>query len=78
MRSEAGGSDSTVSYDGCMAEGATKADIENVVTLLQQNFETIDRRFEAIDRRFEAIDNRLDRTADTLAGFQNQMAPMTR
>ena len=61
-----------------MAEAATKADIENVLTLLQQHFESIDRRFEAMDRRFEAIDNRLDRIADTLASVQNQMAAMTR
>ena len=61
-----------------MAEAATKADIENVVTLLQQHFDTVDRRFEAMDRRFEAIDNRLDRIAETLAGVQSQMAAVTR
>src|SRR5271169_209654 len=61
-----------------MAEAATKADIDNVVSLLQQNFESVHRRFESVDRQFEGVSNRLDRITDTLVGVQNQMAAMTR
>jgi hypothetical protein len=61
-----------------MPEAATKADIENVLTLLQQHFESVDRRFDAMDRRFEALESRMDRMADTLASVQTQMAAMTR
>lgn len=68
-----------------MSEPATKEDIENVVALIQQNFERVDRRFESVDRRFESVDrqfevitNRLDRMADTLVSVQSQMAAMTR
>jgi DNA anti-recombination protein RmuC len=67
------------------SEPATKADIENVVHLIQQlaeridqRFEAVDRRFEAVDRRFEAVENRLERMNDNLAGIQSQMAGMTR
>lgn len=63
---------------------ASKADIENVVSLqqlgerLDQRFDAVDRRFEAVDRRFEAVENRLERISDTLAAVQAQMAGMTR
>ena len=70
-------------------EAATKADVENVVSLIHrlvermdQRFESLveqmDRRFEGVERRFDAIDNRLDRVTDTLAGVQSQMAAMTK
>ena len=55
-----------------------KADIDNVVSLIQQLGERLDQRFEAVDRRFEAVENRLDRISDTLAAVQSQMAGMTR
>src|SRR5437899_11802249 len=64
---------------------ATKADIENVVHLIQQlserldqRFDAVDRRFDAVDRRFELVEGRLDRIGETLAGVQAQMAGMTR
>ena len=50
---------------------ATKSDLENVVTLLQQHFERS-------DQRFDGIDLRLDRVNDTLVGVQSQMAAMTK
>ena len=59
-------------------QSATKADIDNVVNLIQQLGERLDQRFEAVDRRFEAVENRLDRINDTLAAVQSQMAAMTR
>ena len=70
-------------------EPATKADIENVVTLIQHNNENmlaliqqfaerVDQRFEAMDRRFEAIDRRLDRMGESLVGVQTQMVAMTK
>jgi septal ring factor EnvC (AmiA/AmiB activator) len=58
--------------------GASKADIDNVVNLIQQLGERLDQRFEAVNRRFEAVENRLDRIGDTLAAVQAQMAGMTR
>ena len=59
-------------------EPATKADLENIITLIQQLSDCLDQRFEAIDRRFDAVEYRLDRVADTLAGVQSQMAAITR
>jgi hypothetical protein len=57
---------------------ATKADLESIITLLQQHFERSDQRFDAIDRRFDATDVRLDRINETLFGVQTQMAAMTK
>ena len=64
---------------------ATKADIENLVLLIQQTterferrFDALDRRFDAVDGRFEAIENRLDRMNVALASLQGQMAAFTR
>jgi hypothetical protein len=57
---------------------ATKADVENLVTLLQQHFERSDQRFDGIVTRFDGVDTRLDRVNDTLVGVQTQMAGMTR
>ncbi len=51
-----------------MPEAATKQDIENILALLRQNFERIDRRFESVDRRFDAMESRLDRISETIAG----------
>jgi hypothetical protein len=63
-------------------EAASKADIENVVELIQQLGERFDQRFDlandSVTRRFEAVENRLDRIADTLVGVQSQMAGITR
>lgn len=59
-------------------EAATKADIENVVTLVHQLVDRMDQRFEGLEHRFDAINNRLDRITDTLVGVQNQMAAMTK
>jgi len=44
-----------------LEELATKADIENVVCLLQQLMERMDQRFDGVERRFDAVDSRLDR-----------------
>jgi len=61
---------------------ATKADLESVVTLLQQHFERSDQRFDGIDgafrTRFDAVDTRLDRINETLFGVQTQMAAITK
>jgi hypothetical protein len=63
-------------------EVATKADIENVLALIQQVADRVDQRFEAMEqrfeRRFEAIDRRLDRMSETLVGIQSQMVAMTK
>jgi archaellum component FlaC len=59
-------------------EAATRADIEDVLALIQQFAERVDQRFEAMDRRFEAIDRRLDRMAESLVGVQTQMVAMTK
>ena len=66
-------------------EAATRADIEDVLALIQQfaervdqRFEAIGQRFEAMDRRFEAIDRRLDRMGESLVGVQTQMVAMTK
>jgi hypothetical protein len=52
-------------------EAATKADIEDVLALIQQVAERVDQRFEAIDRR-------LDRMGEALVGVQTQMVAMTK
>ena len=61
---------------------ATKADLESMVTLLQQHFERSDQRFDGIDgafrNRFDAVDTRLDRINETLFGVQTQMAAITK
>jgi TolB-like protein len=59
-------------------EVATKRDLENIITLIQQLGDRFDRRFDAVDRRFKAVENRLDRISDTLVGVQSQMAAMIR
>jgi hypothetical protein len=63
-------------------EAATKADIEDVLALIQQVAERVDQRFEAMDRRldqrFEAIDRRLDRMGEALIGVQTQMVAMAK
>jgi hypothetical protein len=59
-------------------EAATRADIEDVLALIQQFAERVDQRFEAMDRRFEAIDRRLDRMGESLVGVQTQMVAMTK
>ena len=59
-------------------QAASKADIENVLILIQQLGERLDQRFEAVDRRFDALDSRLDRVNDTLASVQNNLAGITK
>jgi uncharacterized protein YoxC len=52
--------------------------LDNIVELLQQNFERLDQRFVEVGTRFDGVETRLDRVNDTLVGVQSQMAGMTR
>jgi chromosome segregation ATPase len=59
-------------------QAATKADIENVVNLIQQLAERMDQRFDAVDRRFEALEQRMDRLENRMTALEFQMAGINR
>ena len=39
---------------------AIRGDIKEVITIMRERFEAVDRRFEAVDKRFEAVDKRFE------------------
>lgn len=39
---------------------AIRGDIKELITIMRERFEAVDRRFEAVDKRFEAVDKRFE------------------
>ena len=51
----------------------TKADIDNIVSLIQQLSERIDQRFEAVEQRLDRLENRMTALEFQMVGINRNL-----
>ena len=57
---------------------AIRGDIKEVITIMRERFEAVDRRFEAVDKRFEDMNNRFEDMNKRFEDMNNRFGDMNK